>query len=165
MQDAGYWIEKLGLEAHPEGGHFRETYRSAENISACALPGRFDGERSFSTAIYFLLRQGEVSTFHRIHSDEIWFWHAGGALTLFVIQLDGRLFEHRLGPDPENAESFQWEIPAGAWFAARPLSGVDYVLVSCTVSPGFDFADFELASGSELSTQFPQYRALIAQLS
>ena len=85
MQNATYWIEKLGLIPHPEGGYFRETYRAAESIAADALPARFGESRSFSTAIYFLLRRGEISTFHRIRSDEFWFWHAGGALTILSL--------------------------------------------------------------------------------
>ncbi|HBF33671.1 TPA: hypothetical protein DDW35_03835 [Candidatus Sumerlaeota bacterium] len=164
MQEATYWIEKLGLTAHPEGGYFRETYRATECIATDALPERFPGARSFSTAIYFLLRQSEISTFHRIRSDEIWFWHAGGALTIFMIAPDGALTEQRLGANPENNELFQVVVPAGAWFAARPDADTEFVLVSCTVAPGFDFTDFEMVTRTKLTAQFPQHGNVIAAL-
>jgi uncharacterized protein len=164
MQNATYWIEKLGLVPHPEGGCFRETYRAAESIAADALPDRFGGPRSFSTAIYFLLRRGEISTFHRIRSDELWFWHAGGALTICVIEPNGALNEYRLGANPEKDEAFQAIIPAGCWFAARPDANAEFTLVSCTVAPGFDFADFEMATRADLSAQFPQHGYLIETL-
>ena len=119
MKNAAYWIEKLGLLPHPEGGWFRETYRSSETIPVAGLPERFGGERSFSTAIYFLLESGQVSAFHRIKSDEIWFFHDGGPLAIHSISGNGDHEITRLGNNPDNGESFYAVVPAGSWFGAQ----------------------------------------------
>jgi predicted cupin superfamily sugar epimerase len=133
--------EQFDLQPHPEGGWYRETFRSSRRLT---LEG-YDGERSTATAIYFLLNPGEESAWHVVKSDELWFWHAGGPLTL---RLGGN------GPSPGDATELtlgvapgaepQILIPAGHWQAAAPAAD-EYVLVSCVVSPGFDFADFRLA--------------------
>jgi uncharacterized protein len=164
-KDAQYWIEKLKLRQHIEGGHYREIYRSHLVIPQNALPPGFSGDRNASTSIYFLLRSGSYSSFHRILSDEIWHFYAGGCLLIYEITVQGILRIHRLGGNPEKDESFQIVIDAGSWFAAKPDIGTEYALVGCTVAPGFDFADFELAKENELSKQFPMYRDLIQELS
>lgn len=161
-EDLSYWVQKLELKPHPEGGFYKETYRSAERIPMAGLPSRFRAPRSFSTAIYFLLPAHEYSSFHRIQSDELWHFHIGGSLTLFVLNED-RLETKKLGGDPEKDEALQVTIPAGSWFAAEVTRG-SFVLAGCTVSPGFDFADFELATGRNLSDQYPAHQALIARL-
>ena len=123
--------EKLDLRPHPEGGWFRETFRSAVTIT----PDGYDGKRAAATAILFLLHPGESSAWHVVKSDELWFWHAGGPLTLRV----GRDAQPvLLGPDNP-----QVLVPAGVWQSAEPAA-VEHVLVSCVVSPGFDYADFHL---------------------
>lgn len=161
---AEYWIDQLQLQAHPEGGFYKETYRAAEHISKVGLPDRFSGDRTFATAIYFLLRSQDISSFHRIQSDEGWFWHQGSSLTIYDISLAGQLTEHLLGSDPEKGEQLQVVILAQHWFGAKVNEPDSYTLVSCTVSPGFDFADFELAERDSLSHEFPQHSPLITEL-
>ncbi|MCE7042213.1 cupin domain-containing protein [Dyadobacter sp. CY312] len=167
MKPASYWIEKYNLLPHPEGGHYIETYRSAESVAEDGLPARFEkGSRSFSTGIYFLLEQNEFSAFHRIKSDEMWHFYAGEALDVFVIHPEtGQLEVIKLGADPDNGETFQAVVPAGTWFASRPMKDSSYALVGCTVSPGFDFADFEMANKNDLINLFPKYESLIRELS
>jgi len=164
MKDSAYWIKKLGLAPHPEGGWFRETYRAAEGIPVAGLPRRFRGERAFSTAIYFLLESGQFSALHRIKSDELWFFHAGGSLAISSISTGGQSHTTQLGNNPDRGESFQAVVPAGSWFGARPLKSASYSLVSCTVAPGFDFSDFEMGKREKLLKLFPACREIIEQL-
>jgi uncharacterized protein len=165
MKPASYWTEKYQLLPHPEGGFYAETYRASETISQQALPSRFSGDRAFSTGIYFLLESHNFSAFHRIQADEMWHFYAGDALEVFVIDPgSGELKVIRLGDDPEKGETFQAVVPAGAWFGSRPAAGSSYALVGCTVAPGFDFADFEMAEREELSQLYPQHAGLIAEL-
>lgn len=154
-------IRNLDLHPHPEGGWFGETYRSDEKILAAGLPSRYGEPRAFSTAIYFLLEAGQFSAFHRLRSDEIWFHHAGGALDVWRIDEQGMLHTDQISPDDSR-----WQVvfPRGHWFAARPAEGEEFALVGCVVSPGFDFADFELASRRSLSEQYPAHRDLIREL-
>lgn len=162
QQSAKFWIETLGLTRHPEGGWFRETYRSSESIPADGLPGRFNEPRSFCTAIYFLLERGEFSALHRIKSDEIWHFHEGAPLTVYVFTPNGEKHEILLGRDIEKGQHFQAVVPAGCWFGAKTAG--DFSLVGCTVAPGFDFRDFEMADRADLSSIFPRHAALINQL-
>ncbi|GAB3039771.1 cupin domain-containing protein [Spirosoma pulveris] len=162
---AAYYVRTFHMQPHPEGGYFVETYRSAETIPESALPGRFGGARSFGTAIYFLLESHHVSALHRIASDEVWHFYAGGALEIFVITPTGELTVVRLGNNPEKGDVFQAVVPAGCWFGSAPAAGVDFSLVGCTVAPGFDFADFEMASREKLLAEFPQHRGVIERLS
>ncbi len=159
MKIAQHWVETLELTPHPEGGYFRETYRAAESISAAALPTRFSGDRNLCTSIYFLLEAGQASTFHRIKSDEIWYFHLGTPIRIHSIADDGSANSVLLGE-----EAFQTVVPAGVWFGAELAEASGYALVGCAVSPGFDFADFELARRDALIQDFPQHRALIKRL-
>ncbi|MEP7108999.1 MAG: cupin domain-containing protein [Ferruginibacter sp.] len=158
-------VEKYTLLPHPEGGFFKENYRSLEIIPQIFLPKRFNGERSYSTAIYFLLEKGNFSAFHKINSDECWHFYAGATLWIHVIHLNGRLETIKLGSDLLNGEQFQAVVPAECWFASEPAPGTDYSFVGCTVAPGFDFSDLELAKSDVLSKQFPQHTTLISRLS
>jgi len=161
-RSANLWIKKLDLTAHPEGGWYRESYRSKEQISKEALPERFQDARNFSTAIYYLLEKGDFSAFHRIKSDEIWHFYDGDAIEIIEITFQGKLTSHCLGL-AQNPTCFpQLIIPTGSWFAARPLG--DYTLVGCTVSPGFDFADFEIASKNQLLSLSPDHKLIIDKL-
>jgi predicted cupin superfamily sugar epimerase len=171
--NAAFWKEKLQLITHIEGGAFREVYRSPLIVplkylrsNAADTPGNqpFRGDRNFSTSIYFLLEKGGFSAFHRIASDELWHFYFGDSLLVYEINPLGLLTTHRLGSDVGNGEVFQTMIRAGSWFASCVAEGSDYSLVGCTVSPGFDFADFELADRQELSRQYPQHTALISTL-
>lgn len=163
MKPAEFWINHLKLNPHPEGGFYRETYRSEESIIQSGLPRRFNGKRQFSTAIFFLLRSQDRSMFHRIKSDELWHFHAGTALNIYIIK-DGKLVIHKLGPDPEKGELLQIVVPANCWFGAKVEQPDNYTLSGCTVAPGFDFEDFELAESKSLVQQFPELRSIIELL-
>lgn len=153
--EAREWIRRLELTPHPEGGYYREIYRS---------PGRF-GARSFSTAIYYLLEAGDFSAFHSLTSDEIWHHYAGSALELYLLGPGGSVVTALLGNNPAEGASPCVVIPAGTIFAAEPSSGAGgFSLVGCTVSPGFEFADFTLRSRRELLERFPSQAALIRRL-
>ena len=161
-RDSNYWVKKLKLEPHPEGGWFKEVYRSKETIDHSALPDKFTGSRNYSTAIYYLLEKGDYSAFHRIKSDELWHFYDGDSLEIIEIALSGELTKHILGLDIDAVTRPQITIPAGSWFAARPLG--NYTLAGCTVSPGFDFQDFEMASREALLNEFPQHKNIIEKL-
>ena len=157
-------IQQYGLGPHPEGGWYKQTYKSNEQITATALPERFYGDRAFSTAIYFLLEKGNFSAFHRIKSDECWHFYAGELLHIYIIEQSGELKIISLGNDLEKGQSFQYVVPANCWFASRPAPGSEYCFVGCTVSPGFEFEDLELANAKELSAIYPQHRSIIIEL-
>lgn len=159
MTTAQDWIEGLSLQSHPEGGWYAESYRSSESIPAASLPPRFPDARSFYTSIYFLLEEGQFSTLHRLQADEIWHFHAGAALEIVVIHPDGRLTRHFLGNSPVKKEFPQVLVPHGTWFGARSLG--TYSLVGCTMAPGFDFADFEMAKRESLQAAYPAHSELI----
>lgn len=159
-ESAQYWIEKLNLQSHPEGGYFNETYRSNESIDKTSLPNRYASTRSFGTSIYFLLTTESVSNFHRLASDEIWHYHQGGCAVIHMISSEGTLQSKRIGCDLEGGDSLQVVIPRGHWFAAEVIER-DFILVGCTVAPGFEFEDFELADRNTLSAAYPQHKTLI----
>lgn len=162
--DAAYWIERLKLAPHPEGGYFAETYRSAESIPARVLPARYAGPRVFATAIYYLLAGDDFSAFHRQKSDEVWHFYAGAGLTLYAIDEGGQLSTHHLGQSRAGRLTPQAIVPGWTWLAARPVDQASYALVGCTVAPGFEFADFELGDRASLVRQFPVHRELIESL-
>jgi uncharacterized protein len=157
---AAYWRDTLQLTKHVEGGSFRETYRAA----AIVEPAGFAGPRNASTGIYFLLEDGDFSAFHRIASDEMWHFYDGITLHIYEITAEGLLKVHRLGRNYSQGEQLQLVIPAGSWFASCVEETGGFALVGCTVAPGFDFADFELAGRTELSELYPQHAGLIALL-
>jgi predicted cupin superfamily sugar epimerase len=149
--NAQEWIKELNLLPHPEGGFYRETYRSPEEIIA---PG-FEGKRNVSTAIYFLLEEKNKSHFHRIKSDELWFFHEGETLEILCLSKKG-MTSVLLGKNIRKGEKLQVLISAGTWFGARIKNETGYSLVSCTVAPGFDFKDFEMATHEILKKEFPE---------
>jgi uncharacterized protein len=163
-KDAAYWIDKLKLEPHPEGGFYRQTYRAALILPKDALPPQFTGPRAVSTAIYFLLDGENFSAFHRLRSDELWHFYLGASLVVHVIEANGAYSEIHLGNNPEAGEVLQAVVKAGYWFASRVRDGKSFALVGCTVSPGFDFEDLELAKRAELVKAHPQHRKIIEQL-
>jgi hypothetical protein len=148
-------IQQLQLLPHPEGGYFKETYRSPETLVASG--GK---TRNVSTAIYYLLENDNKSHFHRIQSDEIWHFHQKDPLEIFIIE-QGELIVKTLGNNIAQGEVPQVIVPAGRWFAARVKNASGYSLVSCTVAPGFDFTDFELAKKENLLSQFPHLNDII----
>jgi len=161
---AQFWIRKLGLRPHPEGGFFREMYRAPESIRKNALPPRYAGRRSYSTSIYFLLISGRASRFHRLRSDEIWHFYEGSPLTLHLLAAGGRHSRIRLGRNASAGQVFQAVLPAGTWFGATVDRRGSYSLVGCTVAPGFSFADFEPGRRAELLARFPRHARLIKAL-
>lgn len=161
---AAYWNKKFALQPHPEGGYFREIYRAKELIPVKALPARFKGPHAFSTSIYYLLAGKQISSLHRIASDEQWHFYDGTTLCLVMIAPDGKLMQVRLGRDADSGERFQVVIPAGTWMGAQLAAHSGYALIGCTVAPGFDYKDFEAGRRSDLLKQFPRHRKLILEL-
>ncbi len=157
-------IAAYGLRRHPEGGYFRESYRSSGMVTAAEPTGAIAGARNFSTAIYFLLPGGERSRLHRIKSDELWHFYLGDPLTIACISPEGRVELTIMGGDIKAGQKLQHAVPACRWFGAYHSGESDFSLVGCTVAPGFDFADFELADRAELLTQFPHARNVIEKL-
>lgn len=157
-------IQHLQLLPHPEGGFYKEVYRSIGTVPASALPPAFDGERNFSTSIYYLLQQGDYSAFHRIKSDEGWHFHAGGTLLIHCLSEKVGYTCLRLGNNLAGGDSFQHVVPAGVWFASEPAPETRFVLAGCAVSPGFDFRDFEMAERVALLEKFPEHRKVIGRL-
>jgi len=164
MQNSEYYIKSLGLEKHPEGGWFKEVYRSSEEIAAEHLPERFSGGRHHSTSIYFLLTSDIFSTFHKIKSDELWHFYDGSAVTIYMIEWDGSYSEITLGRNIETNEVLQCVIPHGVWFGAKVKAPDSFCLVGCTVAPGFHFDDFELGEREKLLEMFPQHTKIINEL-
>ncbi|MCW5906503.1 MAG: cupin domain-containing protein [Chitinophagales bacterium] len=159
-----FFVEKFKMQLHPEGGWFKETYRSDEVVLGEHLPNRFGDARSFSTAIYFLLEGKQFSAFHRIKSDELWHFYYGTPLHVYVIDQTGELQIIKLGNNAEKGEVFQAVVKAGCWFASKPAHKNGFSLVGCTVAPGFDFADFEMADKNQLLQQYPHLAEAIRQL-
>jgi hypothetical protein len=149
-------INELELQAHPEGGYYKETYRSAQTL---------DGQdRHLLTSIYFLLTAENVSRFHRIKSDELWYFHAGSPLIVHTLSKRGHE-QHHLGLDlSKGQQPFLW-IPKDTIFGSTILNDEGYSLVSCAVAPGFDFRDFELFERAELLEVFSEYREIVERLS
>lgn len=157
-------VRTLGLAPHPEGGYYRETYRASEQLTA--LPPRFPGPRSVSTAIYYLLAEDACSALHRIRSDELWHFYLGDPIALTVIAESGELRTILLGSDLAAGQVPQAVVEAGAWFGARlaaPGPG-RYALVGATVAPGFSFEDFELAQRDALVARYPAHAQAIRAL-
>lgn len=163
LPQAQQWIERLGLSRHPEGGWYRETYRAGTLLPRLALPA-YGGDRAASTAIYFLLAGDEFSALHRLKSDEVWHFYAGSPLVVHVIDPAGEYRQILLGSDPEQGQAFQAVVPGGFWFGSSLLQPGTFALVGCTVAPGFDFADFEMASRKALLRQYPHLEQPILQL-
>ena len=163
MYTGKYFIEKLGLKPHPEGGYYKECLKSKDIIDSSAVSSDFDGERKLWTSIYFLLKDREVSRLHRLKSDEIWYFHSGTPLAVYIINKNGELKRVKLGLDVERGEQPQVLVPKGSVFGAE-MDGTGYSLVGCMVAPGFEFGDFELPEREELLSAYPQHEFLIKKL-
>lgn len=158
--DAATLIERLGLTPHPEGGYYREVYRSASNVRTLDHRGL---ERSAGTAVYFLLADGDFSAFNQVQgADELWHLYAGGPLEIHVIQQSGHTVQ-LLSSDLDRGEPFV-VVPAGGWQAARLAPGAAWALCGCTVAPGFDFADFALSRADALLALHPEHEDIINAL-
>ena len=153
QKPASYWIKKLNLLPHPEGGFYVETFRADVEVD-----GGW-GKRSALTSIFYLLEGEDFSGFHRIKSPELWYWHAGETLHVHEIDEAGSLTTHML-----NSENPFAAIKQKSWFASEVENKNGYVLVSCAVAPGFDFSDFEMAHKENLIEHYPAHKNLIARL-
>lgn len=162
--NAEYFINKFQLKKHPEGGYFNEYYRCKETIPQNCLPERYKNKHTFGTAIYFLITSTDFSKFHRLKSDEIWHFYAGSGLRIHTLTPEKGYKYIDLGPDIENGESFAVLIPANTWFAATVKDDNSYTFFGCTVAPGFDFDDFEMAEREKLISIFPEHNNLITKL-
>jgi predicted cupin superfamily sugar epimerase len=158
--DADSVIRTLNLQPHPEGGFYREVFRSLVSVGGLPHPG---GSRSAITSIYYLLPAGELSALHRVASDEIWHHYDGDPLDLHTIDRTGLHAVTRLGRDLAAGQRPQHIVPAGTWQAALPV-GERFALCGCTVAPGFDFLDFEMPPREDLLETFPLLRSLIERL-
>lgn len=161
---ADYWINSLGLIPHPEGGYYREIYRSEGIIAQPNLPARYSGGRTYSTTIYYLLESGTVSSLHRLQSDEQWFHIDGSALTIHSIDDRGEYTQHRIGKNLTKGERPFAAVPHGCWFGGTVDETDLFALVGCIVAPGFDFDDFELGKREELLQRYPQHGSIIKKL-
>jgi hypothetical protein len=161
MITAEKWIQELNLIPHPEGGFYKETYRSGFEVDQKSLPIGMNGSRRLSTSIYYLLRSGEISRLHRLRSDEIWYYHYGSSVKIILIDKEGNKKSRMLGPRIERAEHLQILIPAGTVFAAGIPDSDTYSLFGCVVSPGFEFSDFELFTKEDLMQAYPKLTDVI----
>lgn len=156
------YIKQLQLKKHPEGGYFKEVYRSGELILAEHLPKRYKQSRNFSTSIYFLLEGKQFSAFHLLQSDELWHFYDGNSVILYIINQKGEISVKKLGRVIDS--ELQITIEKQNWFAAELEDKKSFALFGCTVSPGFEFEDFELGKRDTLLKIFPQHSALIRRL-
>jgi len=157
-------IKVLNLKPHPEGGYFKETYRSLGEINEDCLDPAYTGNRNYATSIYFLLTTDSFSAFHKINQDEIWHFYDGSPITIYMISPEGEYSEVILGRRINRGEKLQFVVPGNYWFAAKVINDNDFTLVGCTVSPGFDFKDFNLPSRKQLITKFPEHKEVITKL-
>jgi len=157
-QTAAFWIEKLGLQPHPEGGYYREVFRSDMQVVRAGSANI----KQACTSIYYLLEGKEFSGFHRIASDELWYFHKGSALVIHAINETGGHTAHELSDGPNGSLSVA--IEAGLWFAAQIFSGEGFTLVSCAVAPAFEFTEFEMADKSTLTALYPGHADLFERL-
>lgn len=157
-------VRKLDLNPHPEGGYFRETYRSGDVLPEDVLDKNIQGSRNTSTGIYYLLESGDFSAFHKINQDEMWHFYLGDAIELSMISEHGKLSTVIIGSDILKGELLQFIVPKNYWFGARILKENSFALLGCTVAPGFDFKDFTLGNRYDLIKQFSEHKNIITAL-
>ncbi|MGE7979984.1 cupin domain-containing protein [Psychrobacillus sp. NPDC093200] len=157
-KDASYYIEFLGLEPHPEGGYFKSSFASTETLDVSG------SSRNLYTSIYFLLGEKDISHFHRLKSDELWYFHGGDPLVVHVIDPKGNYHEYKLGLDIANGEMPQVIVPKNSIFGSSVLEGGEFSLVGCMVAPGFEYEDFELFTQDELLENYPEHDFIIRKL-
>lgn len=155
---AHYFIDKLNLKEHPEGGYYTSTFRGEDTIALR------DVERPIYTSIYFLLRSQDISHLHRLQSDELWYYHGGSSLTVHMIYPDGTYEAKKLGLNLEGGEVPQVAVPKNTIFGSSVDDPDTFSLVGCMVAPGFDFADFELFTQAELLADYPQHEEVIRKM-
>jgi predicted cupin superfamily sugar epimerase len=164
FQEAEEIVKKLNLSPHPEGGYFSEIYRNEEIIPQNHLPARYDGERKYITSIYFLLKGDNISHFHILKSDEIWYFHSGAPIIAHKISEDGKYEKEILGINFAAGEKPQVIFKRNTWFAAEVFDKESYTLIGCAVAPGFEFSDFKLGDRNELILKYPDHKEIIERL-
>lgn len=157
-------IQHFQLAPHPEGGYFKEVFRSRNGSEFHDETQGIIGFRNYLTGIYFLLTGDSFSAFHRINQDESWHFYLGAPVTIFVINPEGQLTQFKLSNDLNSDTEFQVTIPANHWFAAKVDTSESFAFVGCNVAPGFEFVDFELTDRKQLSSEYPQHASLIREL-
>ncbi|SFD36610.1 cupin domain-containing protein [Clostridium uliginosum] len=163
MYTADYFVKNLNMIPHPEGGFYKESFVSRENISDRGLNVESEESRKLWSSIYFLLRDGEVSNFHRLKSDEMWYYHSGSSLTIYMINPEGELITEELGLNIEKGEKAQILVPKDYIFGSA-MNNEGYALVGCMVFPGFEFKDFELFERDYLVEKYPNHKKVILKL-
>jgi uncharacterized protein len=164
LNQLDFWVAKLGMNPHPEGGYYKETFQSEEQISDRELSVNFEGRRKLYTSIYFLLTSDDVSHFHRLKSDELWYYHGGSSLSIHVIDESGEYKEIKLGMNLDAGEIPQVLVKKNSIFGSSVSEKDTCSLVGCMVSPGFEFQDFELFTQEELMKVYPQQKEIIMKL-
>jgi hypothetical protein len=165
MPTADELIRHLGLQPHPkEGGFFRETYRAGEAWPAQALPARYQGARSASTAIYYLLTPNTYSALHRLQTDEIFHFYLGDPIRMLQLEPNGQGRTVVLGPDLLGGQQLQVVVPRGVWQGSCLDPGGEFALLGCTVAPGFEYADYETGERQSLQTEYPAFADMIRRL-
>lgn len=162
--DAEKIISTFDLQKHPEGGYYKEVYRSEGSILNKNLPNYFSGDRNYATSIYFLLTSNDFSAFHKINQDEIWHFYRGTTLKLHVISPEGKYNSVLIGNNFDEGEVPQYVVPAQHYFAADVVASNSFSFVGCSVSPGFDFKDFEMPEKMRLAELFPEHIEAINRL-
>jgi len=160
LQSAAHWIEKLKLKAHPEGGFYNELYRS--KLEVTRVSSTLVNIYNAFTSIYYLLEGRDYSGFHRLSSDEIWYFHKGAPLLIHMIDDEGNYSSQELSD--ESSGTLSYLVPAGIWFASEIPSAKGFALVSCAVAPGFEFSEFEMADQKEMVDQYPQHSKILTRL-
>lgn len=161
MKNYNEIVKLFGMLPHPEGGYYREVYRSAEIIKKDLLPERYKEDRAFSTSIYYMLAGEQVSHFHKLKSDEIWHFYLGSHLIIHILDLNSGYKKIKVGNNLTNGEIPQLVIQKEKYFAAEVSDKNSFGLIGCTVSPGFDFNDFEFGQEAILLNSFPDHIELI----
>lgn len=156
-------VDRLQLKPHPDGGYYKETYRSSGGIDNAGLEEGYEGDRNYSTCIYFLLTSDSFSLFHRIRQDEIWHFYDGSPINLHTISPNGQHTEHIIGRAFDKGQVPQLVVSGGDWFVTEVMEEGAYSLVGCTVSPGFNFEDLVLADRQDLISKFPIHQGLITR--
>ncbi|HEX2936958.1 MAG TPA: cupin domain-containing protein [Bacteroidales bacterium] len=157
------FVDKLGMQAHPEGGYFAEIYRSSLTIGPKIAETEYPGERNLATSIYYILANNQVSKLHQLKSDELWYYHYGSTLLVHVF-FENKYTPYVLGIDVNENQRPQIIIPAGAIFGAEVIDKASFTLVGCVVTPGFHFSDFRLVSRDEMLALYPDHNNIIHKL-
>lgn len=165
MKNSSYWITGLDLKRHPEGGYYTESYRAIPEINTKDIFQEDLGNRNLATSIYYLLENSDVSVFHRLRSDELWYYHYGSPMLLHTFDSQNQYKQFIVGPELNENQQLQVLIPAGYIFGAEVLYSEEYSLIGCVVTPGFHYNDFEIIPRDYLMKTFPNHKELIEKLS